>query len=331
MDITLLCTIDRHYQAPLEVLASSLLRAKHPATAIEWHVFTDETGGDWDAWLARLRARYRAQHATFILHPLPELAQAPLPLRGRARPIMYARLLAPARLAPLATRVLYLDADMIVLRPIEELWSMDLGPHACACCQDLAFPTVSSGMAIRDYRELGLEPDTPYFNAGVMLIDTPRWKERAVEEKALAYLARHRERLNLFDQEALNVALGTDWCQASSRWNLIASVAGRPFLDTRRLQQDDYAASLQDPCILHYAGTLKPWRNPYLRGRWFDLYRAAVRLARPAHRFESGLKHWVQAAYDAGVRDWTYPLERAVWQARRGSWTTWTPMDANRP
>lgn len=318
MRITLLSTINRNYWTPLEVLAASLLRAKQAATEVEWHVFTNEELAGWDGWLRRMQARHGTQHASFVLHHQLELADVALPLRGRARPIMYARLIAPGLLADRCTRLLYLDADMLALRPPEELWATELGPHVCACCQDLAVPTVASGMAIREYCRLGLPPNTPYFNAGVLLIDTARWQAAAVGERALAYLAEHVEVVNLFDQEALNVALAGRWQRASYRWNLIASVAGRSFLATGPDQRDDYEASLREPGIVHFAGTLKPWRNPFLRGRWFDLYRDALRRARPAHGFEPSWPHLAQAAYDAWLRDFTYPLERAIWQARRG-------------
>lgn len=319
--ISIVSTIDRDYRVPFEVLASSLLRAKQAATAVEWHVFTDGGGRGWEEWLEGLNAAHRGRRGSFVLHRALELPAAGLPLRGHARPIMYARILAPAFLAARVPRALYLDADAIVLRPVEELWETDLGRATCACCQDLAVPVVSSGMAIRRYRELGLPPDAPFFNAGVMLIDTARWVGRKVAEKALDYLDRHAEMVNLFDQEALNAALHADWHRGSCRWNLIAGVAGRPFLDVRFVDRDDYAASLDAPGILHFAGALKPWLNPCLRGRWYEHYREAVRQARPDHRFEPRLKHRLQAAYDAWLRNWAYPVERAAWQARRGSWT----------
>ena len=40
MTIKLLSTIDSSYQAPLEVLAYSLLQSKHDWTTIEWHIVT---------------------------------------------------------------------------------------------------------------------------------------------------------------------------------------------------------------------------------------------------------------------------------------------------
>jgi lipopolysaccharide biosynthesis glycosyltransferase len=316
MDISLLSTINTNYRVPLEVLISSLLLNKHASTAIKWHICTDEMDGNWDSWKNEIERRHCHQDLTIIFHRLQEISGRVLPVRGRARPIMYARLFVP-EILPMAGRALYLDADMLVLRPIEELWAVDLGSHPCACCQDLAIPTVSSIMAIRNHRKLKRSPDDPYFNAGAMLIDIPGWKEKAVTERALEYIALYKESVNLFDQEALNAALGNDWLRLSYRWNIIASIAGRSFLRTRMPACDDYETSLLDPCIIHYAGTLKPWLNPFLQGRWFELYRAALKQSLPNFRFHPGLKHLAQAVYDATIRRWVYPLEQTLWEKRK--------------
>ncbi len=317
MDISILSTISTNYRVPFEVLASSVLLTKHASTAIEWHICSDEVDGDWEAWKIEMERRHQGQNVTFVFHQLQGMLSRTLPLRGRARPIMYARLLAP-EILPQAGRILYFDADMILLQPVEDLWALDFGSHPCACCQDLAVPTVSSRMAIRDYQNLKLSPDAPYLNAGVLLIDVPKWKHQAVTERALAYLASHSESVNLFDQEALNAALGADWHRLSYCWNLIASVAGRSFLNTRLLNCDDYEASLLAPCIVHYAGSLKPWLNPFLSGSWYNLYRAALKRSLPEFRFHARLNHLAQAIYDASVRRWTYPLEQILWEKRKG-------------
>lgn len=317
MDVSLLSTIDETYRVPFEVLAFSLLSAKQASTAVEWHVFVPDSAG-WDAWRADMNARYRAQAATFLVQVAHWRGTETLPVRGRIRPIVYLRLAAPEQ-APLGTaRALFLDADMLAVAPIEELWATDLASRPCACSQDLAIPTVSSGMAIADSAWWQDEPHRPYFNAGLMLIDVATWKEQEVERRALAYLAARADAVNLFEQEALNAVLGSNWQRLSYRWNLIASVAGRPFLDTTWLDRDDYAASLRAPGFIHYAGVLKPWLNPYLAGRWHTLYRATLRRALPAHRFRFALRHLLHAGYDAWLRRRVYRLEQRVWCARRG-------------
>lgn len=318
MSIKLLSTIDLSYQVPLEVMASSLLEAKHDWTRIEWHIVVEALDSGWQSWLDSLNLRFQSQRATFRIHELKGLSAGEFPLRGRARRIMYARLVAPEQLHDEAERLLYLDADMLVMQPIENLWEIDLGGHVCGCCQDLAVPYVSSPMGIKDLSPSCLPFDTPYFNAGVMLIDTKKWRNQNISSKALAYLERNTAHINLYDQEALNAALEGDWLQLSCRWNLITSIAGRPFVDPTILESEDYQQSLLNPCILHFAGTLKPWLNPLLRGRWHDIYRSRLNQTILAYRLRPKALHYLHSSYDKLIRNWTYPVERKIWQLMRG-------------
>ena len=318
MDISLLSTIDTNYRTPFQVLVHSVAADRRKAAVIQWHVVTDEPEEGWTDWIAAMNARWACRAVTFILHGAAWLQAEHLPLRGRARPIMYARILAPAKIPCATARLLYLDADMIALQPLEPLWEIDLGQHACACSQDIAIPQTSSGMAISQANRSRPGATAPYFNAGVMLIDRRQWLEAGVPEKALEYLAASAGRINLFDQEALNVAVGGNWLRISYRWNLIASVAGRPFLDTRALDNRDYRDSLAEPRLVHFAGTLKPWQNPFLAGRWYELYRRAMSDALPGHAVSLSWRHWLQAIYDRHLRWLAYPLERRVWIAMGG-------------
>lgn len=318
MTIKLLSTIDLSYKEPLEILAYSLLQSKHDWTRIEWHIMTETLDSGWHSWLDRMNLQFQSQRAVFKIHELPDLSAKELPLRGRARKIMYARLFATEQLHNVAKKLLYLDADMLVVKPIEDLWETDLKGHVCGCCQDLAVPYVSSPMAIKDPNALGMSLDEPYFNAGVMLIDTKKWRSQGISRKALNYLMHNAAHINLYDQEALNAAIKGNWLRLSCRWNLISSIAGRAFIDPATSESEDYQSSLLDPCVIHFAGTLKPWLNPLLKGRWFDLYRSKLELAIPTYKFRPKIMHWLHAGYDRIIRNWTYPVERKIWQLMRG-------------
>lgn len=318
MKISLLCTINSNYRIPFQVLARSLVQHKQRSSTIEWHVFTDETGGNWREWIGELNRTYVETSTAFVLHRTTGIIHEKTARRSRAEPIMYARLAAPNSLERHTPRLVYLDADMLMLGPIEDLWKIDLGSHVCACSQDMVVPTVSFKMGVRNARALGIDPQRPYFNAGVMLIDTAKWCKNEIAAKALDYLRTYDEDVNLFDQEALNVAVDGNWLPLSYRWNLIASVAGRPFLDRRHLNQRDYNASIHDPCVIHYAGLFKPWLNPFIHGKWYTLYRRALRQALPDYTFTNRPVYRLQSAYDRYLRRLAYPLERFVWTTLRG-------------
>lgn len=318
MTIKLLSTIDSIYQVPLEVLIYSLLQSKHDSTKIEWHIVVETLDNGWQSWIDRMNFQFQSQRATFKIHELQGLSAKELPLRGRARRIMYARLVSPEQLHDSAERLLYLDADMLVMQPIEDLWEIDLEGHVCGCCQDLAVPYVTSPMGIKDLGASDLPFNAPYFNAGMMLIDTKKWRNQGISSTALAYIEQNASHINLYDQEALNAALKGDWLQLSYRWNLIASIAGRSFVDPAISASEDYQSSLLKPCILHFAGTLKPWLNPHLRGNWFDHYYSKLDHAIPAHQFHPKIVHWLHSSYNKIIRHWAYPVERKIWQLMRG-------------
>ena len=66
-------------------------------------------------------------------------------------------------------RVLYLDCDTLPLEDLSALEQFDLKGCPLAMAQE---PTARHSRK----RELGLAPEQPYFNAGVLLIDLDRWR-----------------------------------------------------------------------------------------------------------------------------------------------------------
>jgi lipopolysaccharide biosynthesis glycosyltransferase len=164
----------------------------------------------------------------------------------------YARLLLPELLPVSASRVLYLDADVLVLGDLEELWKADLEGAALGAVQD------SDGVAhgtrlwqlTTDARLGSPHRIPPYFNAGVLLIDLTRWREERVSEKAIDYMDRNPDSL-LSDQDALNYACLRLWKPFASLWN---------FQDHDLRTEIEVLAGGR-PKIVHFAGRWKPW-NP---------------------------------------------------------------------
>ena len=99
-----------------------------------------------------------------------------------------------ARLLPPAVRkAIWLDGDVLVLGDLAELWDADMSDHHALAVQDAIVPLVSSRFGVAGYRELGIPPEAKYFNAGVMVINTTRWREEDIAGRAIVYLKRYRE------------------------------------------------------------------------------------------------------------------------------------------
>ncbi|MBN9660361.1 MAG: glycosyltransferase family 8 protein [Acidobacteria bacterium] len=299
--IPIVCAVNRHYVTPLVVMLSSLKQHLRHGAACELYLVHS---GIPDATLGVISSILKT-HSILLTPGL--LAKAP-----RVRhypPEASSPLLLPEVLPSSLERVLFLDADMLVLGDIAELWATPLEGHVLAAAADAAVPLCSSPRGVKDWRALGIQRDTPYFNCGVLLIHLGRWRERAVTQRALRYFEYTREPIDFLHQEALNAVLWDDWKHLDQCWNLLASRAGRPF---DRQGGDEW----KRPGIVHFAGRMKPWRAP-IAGPFNAPYQAALAGARPLiAREPSHLRDRFTSIYDRHLRALLYPLEQYLWKHR---------------
>jgi lipopolysaccharide biosynthesis glycosyltransferase len=171
-------------------------------------------------------------------------------------------------------RLLYLDADTVLCEPLDELWGVDLGDHVLAAVRDAAVPWVGAPRGL-PWRTLGLEPDTPYFNTGVMIVSLTRWRRESIGRRALDLLATHEFRWP--DQCALNAVLRGNWQIMKPIWNMQAAhVAEEGSLGWIVENRADMAKALKSPAVVHFNFSTmnRPWqplcRHPQ-RQRWLDV------------------------------------------------------------
>jgi UDP-D-galactose:(glucosyl)LPS alpha-1,3-D-galactosyltransferase len=173
----------------------------------------------------------------------------------------YARLLVGDLLSQHA-RILYLDADTIVVSDLSPLDYVTLQTHhIAAACQEPYTPSFSSANGVADYWRLGFLGHEAYFNGGVLIIDTNRWNSESIKNKALSYLRRTDIKITLFDQEALNVALAGRWQQLDPEWN----VSRYWTQESRRAARPNI---LREARIVHFLSEDKPWSSPETTHPW---------------------------------------------------------------
>ena len=181
----------------------------------------------------------------------------------------YARLLIPHLFADAASKVLYLDVDILVLRDLAPLWQTDLEGVSLAAVLDYQLD-ISRGSAITHSR-VGMPSVPNYFNAGVLLINTRVCLLRRVPERALEYLRAHTN-TPYSDQDALNVACDGDWMQLDPTWNFQIHQATR----IGRIPK------ARRPAIVHFNTRAKPWLPSSVNvNAWlYDRFRSRTRFRR---------------------------------------------------
>lgn len=159
----------------------------------------------------------------------------------------YLRFLVPDAF-PNYRRILYLDSDLYVRRgDFARLLRADIGDHAIAAARDPVQFRRPHRIS-KDMKRLNLG-DFLYLSAGVLLIDTTRFREKGIAQKALSLVADHPNDMLLFDQTALNAVVQGDFAELPPGWNWLYGF--------RTL----YFTELYDPPILHFAGKRKPWNT----------------------------------------------------------------------
>jgi lipopolysaccharide biosynthesis glycosyltransferase len=191
----------------------------------------------------------------------------------------YLRLIVPKVLASV-NRVLYLDADTIVVNDITELYDTDLKDKCLGAVIDRGTTLINVQLGLKldrdcgPNRESGYEIDTymrdviglcpgnerKYFNAGVLLIDLDLWRTMGVSEATFDYLQKRPDCIYL-DQDALNAVIRGQYIPVDDRWNCLAICSYDYHLSNGSRESKKIVHQWRtDPWIVHYAGPNKPWR-----------------------------------------------------------------------
>lgn len=148
-------------------------------------------------------------------------------------------------------RVLYIDCDLLVLRPLRPFYDTELGD-----C--LAAAVVDTGCEDRSrYERLDYPAEDSYFNAGVLLIDLAAWRREDMGKACAEYYRSHYESIVFNDQDILNGLLHDRKLFVGLQWNVQDGFFRRR--DTLPAKWEaQRSEALHAPAILHFTNR-KPW------------------------------------------------------------------------
>jgi lipopolysaccharide biosynthesis glycosyltransferase len=265
-------TTDQRYWPHVFVSLYSLL-INNRDRSFDVFIFAAERDPAFFEHAAFLSSHHPDVKVNFVRVDDREFAGAPV---GSFTIISYYRLLIGRLLPEAVRRVLYLDADTIVRGSIGELLELDLEGHVLAATPEEVPVDKVSGFGPHPVR-LGLPEDTPYFNAGVLLVDLDCWRRTNVEQRCLTkirQLCAGAERLSFAEQDILNLVLSSEWKALGPSYNYQDwSINSRP---RDRFDPDAMLGGIvppEGPIIAHLTGaSLRPWEgisaHPYASDYW---------------------------------------------------------------
>lgn len=268
--MNLLFCINKGYLRHLATCLNSITRFP---SANGWDVYILHSDMDnTDLRLLDELTHYRCRlHSTMVE---PQLF-AGFPESKRYPRQIYYRILAAQLLPEHLERVLYLDADLVVINPLTSLYERDFdGSWYIACTHVRQLLT-----AINNLR-LGSPEQTPYINSGVMLMNLAELRRHQDQQDVIRYVEQNGYRLILPDQDIISALYGDKIQLADS---LIYNLGEKLLLmqNARALTDPDEQPIDLDwiranSVIIHYCGKSKPW-NPNYRGKLDVFYHEAVK------------------------------------------------------
>ncbi len=253
MRLPIVLTCDETYFAGLYVVVGGVLLHAREDTEFCFHVvdggIRDDSWNKLCAMVSRLSPRSELNRiacddSTF--HGLPRDA-------GDSY-MCYIRLLMPELIDE--TKILFLDSDLVVLRPVEPLFETELGDTLLGGIRDSGQVYLRNDCPI--FASTGAPEDTPYFNAGILVADLDGWRREGLQQKTIDYLAEYGQVSTWRDQTALNTLY----------WNRVTYLP-----DSWNTQSYHFPGDIGfQTHILHFVGPAKPFREyvpGYVGAAWY--------------------------------------------------------------
>lgn len=222
--MNLLMTLDDHYVHPCSVMMHSILTS-NPSSDISFYVIYQNLS---EESRQTLRQRAGNSHITFLRFP------------------------------DSLDRILYLDPDLVVINPLDDLYAMDFEGNSF-----IAATHVQKFFRKFNEHRLNLEENTPYINTGVLLMNLEILRKEHSGEAIRSYIDKNRRRLLLPDQDVFTALYGQKTKIAdASLYNL-----GEIYLITHKMTKQMSDISIDwvrsNTVIVHYYGKNKPWKKDY--------------------------------------------------------------------
>lgn len=234
---------DKNYRQHFFASITSLcLNYKNPTECLSIHILTDQLDPLFEQQLNDLRSVFSLKINCYSLLEQNYTLLNRLPAHTKSTPHIslatYYRFFLLEQLNEEIDKILYLDADTIILSSIDSLFKETLDNEILAGVSDPMAEKMTTGYGIDQY-----------INAGVLLIDLKKWRQNNISNQCIKKLNQTHPPLEYRDQCAINIVINQKK-SLDSKWNqFITAWSGND--------------SFQHEGILHFITPDKPWHAWY--------------------------------------------------------------------
>jgi lipopolysaccharide biosynthesis glycosyltransferase len=253
--ISVVMAVDEQYAAPLFVTVLSLLENLRPSVGLELYLMrsglTPETRSKLEsAWGDRVRLHWVALDY--------EKLESLRSYGYMSSPAANFRLLVGSSLPGHVSKVIYLDADLLIQKDIFEIWEQDMHGKIVLAVQDSYIQRLPARCLPAQKKA---DVQLPYFNSGVMVIDLKVWREAGLEQRCLEAAGRLKHRTKWLDQDVLNICLAGRWGLLPPVWNKQFSLDLFSDWQCSPYEEVEFQEARSRPAIIHFCTQTKPWHR----------------------------------------------------------------------
>ena len=192
---------------------------------------------------------------------IPRLNIPPVLISARWPLSAFTRLFSGQLLPKDIDRILYLDCDTIVTGKIDELSTVPFNGNIALGVKDCISGTYK--------KNVGLDEESVYINAGVILFNMDVMRKINVTEMIEVYMKKYVKVINYADQDILNGMFKGYIGELNPRFNIMTIDVVHSYKEIKKLRRptnfykkDELCVALKNPTIIHYTTNMlivRPW------------------------------------------------------------------------
>lgn len=257
--MNILVTLDDNYIKPLFIMLESLFY--HEKTPMNIYMIYSNVSKENRR---RLEKYIKKQGSSFIPIFVEDDVFQDAPVFRYFTKEMYYRLLCSQLLPETEERVLYLDPDILIRRPVLPLYEMDFSGKQLIGIADYAI----NHMLVDKKAAIGFNEKDLYINSGVLLFNLKKMRECFVLKDFIHILEEYSEKVSYPDQDVINLYFKGDIKFGERIYNYNTGYGSIMGMFTYILGMNKEKV---EPVIVHYMGKSKPWQVDYY-GKYFFEY-----------------------------------------------------------
>jgi lipopolysaccharide biosynthesis glycosyltransferase len=240
MNIAYVC--DKNYVNPFLISLGSLIKSNSVEKIEKVYIFIDFDKTLIERRIKNILSKNKFEVIEFNKESLIEIQkELILTIYCHISLAAYYRLFISDYLPKEVEKIIYLDCDTVILKELISLYEINIEDHLFGAILDMPNSTT---LFYKNQFQLN---DDRYFNSGVLLMNLQLIRSTEFLSNCILFIKNSFSKINFCDQDVINIVASGRIKELEYQFNY--------YTDLFKFK------TLQEPAIIHYTGSVKPWNN----------------------------------------------------------------------